>query len=64
MMLAPAMANAATAHPAHMHTASNVSKASYSPGSFYSPRSSYAGQPSYQGAGGNFDLFNLLEEIL
>jgi hypothetical protein len=29
MMLAPTVANAATAHPAHMQTASNVSKASY-----------------------------------
>jgi hypothetical protein len=28
MMLAPAMANAATAYPAHMQTASNVSQAS------------------------------------
>jgi hypothetical protein len=29
MMLAPAMANAATAHPAHVQAVSNVSKASW-----------------------------------
>jgi phosphate-selective porin len=48
MMLAPAAANAATAHPAHMQTVSNVSKASaimpgsgqYEPSQYQEPRES------------------------
>jgi hypothetical protein len=46
MMLAPAAANAATAHPAHMQTASNVSKALRGGHNWYGPGGDYTGGPS------------------
>jgi hypothetical protein len=49
MMLAPAVANAATAHPAHAQTVSNVSRAS---GGWSSGRGLWGGWSSHWGRWG------------